>query len=282
MPKAVFMKKYIWPSILCLICSFASFPCSAVEPDPENPHGIIFTHFKKIDKKIPEGRLLVYQLNATNLPPNQEFTLVYDNLLCWQKLVDLKVNSEGKLVSSSAIGDQAEAPLESMFFIQHKYFIGQPAIYTLISKDNTMKVRTMFVPFPNEVVATDGAKMSLTLLSSEARDFLLELTGFKPSEACTFISQSCHEVCSYPYAMTENGRGLIHISPGVVGKKGGKARAEIIREDSSRIVLHYEWGVDAIQEEKLIQNDSGEKTKATDTVAPPSKNQVAASYKGAI
>jgi len=95
----------------------------------------------------------------------------------------------------------------------------------------------------NEVVAKDGAKVSINVESFNYFLFQIDGEGFKPYESLSFISNSCHEILYTSIQADKDGKILpIGISPAVIGESGGICHIDILREKDS-IHLKFPWGI---------------------------------------
>lgn len=105
-----------------------------------------------------------------------------------------------------------------------------------------------------ELVAQDGAKIRVTVISLEGSMYDLTGENFKPNESVTCISASGKEVLCYEAKATAKGQLYIGLSPAVIGKSGGMAYYHILREGGP-IHLKYYWGTES---DKSLQS-SGKK-----------------------
>lgn len=93
-----------------------------------------------------------------------------------------------------------------------------------------------------EVIAKDGAKVTIIAISLEHSIFSIKGENFKVCEALIFTSKSCNEVLSFPIYADKNGNITERLFvPAVLGEVAGICYIDILRgEDPIHITLP--WG----------------------------------------
>lgn len=175
---------------------------------------------------LGEQLLIIYE--PMSLPPNCEYEITCeyaDNST--KKINSGKTNKHGKVKGNP------------FFHAIIDPYPGKAYILHFISKDGTIQISREIIPIPIETVGNDGAKIDV--ISSDPKQFICRLRGFKPKENLTFQSISCDEMLRQNVTTDEKGElKFIHL-PAVLGKEGGNCQLLCIRQNET-LQINFPWG----------------------------------------
>lgn len=205
---------------------------------------LFLTHTLLKTKRTQDNQLFYYRLH-----------LASTKKLAGKKLKMVVINSFGQPTGHADIWfDQEEKvwiseggqnlPLEEFEPTIGNFSDGEFVDFIVVDEEKHILAGTRLCPKPIECTASDGAILSLQLLSPG--QYAIRGYGFKPNETFSLISQSEEEVIpSIPLEACAGGTLTAFTSPYVVGKSYGRASITLIRQDGTELKCSYLWGIPA-------------------------------------
>lgn len=109
-------------------------------------------------------------------------------------------------------------------------------------KDCKPIAKCTIIPFPLIVQDDKGHKIELEAVSSDGEHFLITVSGFKPNEAITMKSRSCHESGMFPLNTDIQGKISFGYNPAVKRKAEGPFEVTFFGENMKPLKIQHYWG----------------------------------------
>lgn len=220
------------------------------EAPEDNPYGSQFEAQRQQDVEIPKvGTVAAFSFIGRNFIPDQKVTLASQSLYgAIKPLYEYQADDDGFLGRQIPEGTMM---LENDVWLMFDFYKGQPVRYWLYTKDGKVRISTLFIPYPIETQARDGAKISIRRLTPDARLVICEGVDFLPDERLFITTQAAGQMVANTPIACANGSFSMVLEPGASGKTGGKALVEVKRANE-RLVLDYDWGCEAINPKKRL------------------------------
>lgn len=105
---------------------------------------------------------------------------------------------------------------------------GERSEFLLMDSKETILSTVLYLPYPLEVLAADGAKLSLSYVGEF--QYTCEGTNLKPNEKITIISTSGPEKGEFPFTACPHGNFIGSVNPKIIGMDTSKCNFTIKRK----------------------------------------------------
>ena len=234
--------------VLFFISAMFIFPASsaaqAVPPsdqwgDQHNSSGAQLT-YKETGRKNLQGRTLVtYNLIASGLPANKEYTLSTSVIgASPAKISEIRLNGEGKAMNKPA--DPGHDVDEEPVVVSIMGSRGEPFQFAIVSADGQLRAFTRIIPFPLET-SEDPCHLSVAELIPNYAGILIEVSGLQPNEALKLDYGSDKKMRKTKDKADDKGTFRAAVSTGIKGQVSGTFEFELVAQ-SCRIGVELPWG----------------------------------------
>jgi hypothetical protein len=201
---------------------------------PKNTPGMSLSYEEKSRRAVDGMDMVEYALKTEGFPKDQVYALYGQWMDGSSKelLREIRLDETGYVREPD--GDEFTLALGRMF-------LGEVAVFALVSKDKASQAFVEITPFPIQAEGVGGCRLFVRPMDVSGRMFLITGSGFQPNKKLKIIGVSVEEVAH----MTSDGKpdgSLKHvILPAVVGRKGGDASFEA-SDSACSVKVQYKWG----------------------------------------